>query len=258
MEITDQIGKSLSPERPPKRIISLVPSITYSLSSFGLDEQVKGITRFCKYPSKWRKTKIIIGGTKNLKIDRIKDLKPDLILASKEENNKQEIEKLQEVSPVYVSDVKDFETNIQFIKDLGFLLSKEERADNFILSIQSKRRKLLNSKGNSAVYLIWKEPWMTIGGDTFINNMLNEAGFKNMYGDLKRYPSINLDDIILKKPDLLFLSSEPYPFKEKHKRELQKILPNTIIILVDGEAFSWFGTYPIKAYDYLMNLKTQV
>jgi len=258
MLIKDQIGENVDIQGIPKRIISLVPSITYTLSDFGLEQEIIGITRFCKYPTDWKNNKRIIGGTKQLKIEQIKQLAPELILASKEENTKEEIENLSQYFPVYVSDVKDYKSNINFIKDLGLLLSKENKAKDIIKTINKKYELISNLSGTKkkGLYLIWKNPWMSVGGDTFIHTMLNEAGFDNLLEKEIRYPQISLEKIKKLKPEYLLLSSEPYPFKEKHRLELAKELPDTKIVLVNGEYFSWFGTYPIKAYDYFTHLKT--
>ncbi len=256
MLIKDQIGRSIEINHSPRRIVSLVPSITYTLSSFDMNDEVIGITRFCKYPAGWKKNKTIIGGTKQLKIDRLRNLNPDLILASKEENNKEEVEELSKEFPVYVSDVKNHQSNVNFIKDLGKILFKEKKAECLINKLTQKSN-VLNTldKNKNGIYLIWKNPWMTVGGDTFIHSMMEESGVKNIYKEKKRYPVIDMVDIKNNNPDILLLSSEPYPFKEIDKKELSKELPHTKIILVDGEAFSWFGTYPINAYEYFTHLK---
>ncbi len=257
MKVTDQIGNTIKINTPPQRVVSLVPSITYSLSSFGLDREVKGITRFCKWPAKWKKEKNIIGGTKNLKLEVIKNLKPDLILANKEENTKEEIEFLSRFFPVYVSDIKNLDDNILFLEDLGKIFHKPEKALEFTSKIKSEHSKRIHNpeKLKKAVYLIWKEPWMSVGGDTYIHRMLEEAGFKNIFSARKRYPAIDLQTIKKENPEYILLASEPYPFKEKHKKELEKIFPKSKILLVQGEAFTWFGTYTLQAYPYFQSLK---
>jgi ABC-type Fe3+-hydroxamate transport system substrate-binding protein len=256
MKLKDQIGREVKLGNKPKRIVSLVPSITYTLASFEMENEVKGISLFCKYPSHWKKEKTIIGGPKNIKIDRIKKLNPDLILASKEENNKKDIELLSQYFPVYVSDVKDYKSNLDFLDDMGTLLKKDEMANLFIHNIKNLHQKIqkLNNKRKSAVYLIWKDPYMSVGGDTFINEMMKEAGFDNVYSNTNRYPTITIKDIKEKNPEILLLSSEPYPFKQNHKDEWEKILPDTKVKLVKGELFTWFGTYPLIAYKYFINL----
>ena len=107
-------------------------------------------------------------------------------------------------------------------------------------------------------YLIWRNPWMTIGGDTFIHDMLSRCGFQNIFGDHNRYPEVTIDTLRNKNCQLLLLSSEPYPFKENHIAELQQELPDTKIMLVDGEMFSWYGSRLLKAPDYFSGLLKQL
>ncbi len=257
LEIQDQLGRKLSFEEIPIRIVSLVPSITHLLYSFGLDKEVVGITRFCKFPLPWRKQKKIIGGTKNFKKESIEALNPDLILASKEENPKELTLALNEIAPVYVSDVFNLKSNAQLIKDLGSILQRQQIARQIISEINLKKETLLKSKSRQplrAVYMIWRDPWMSIGGDTFIHQMMQLAAFDNMLKDRLRYPVLSLKDLQQMSPEVILLSSEPYPFKEKHREELQKVLPHTRILLVKGEPFTWFGSYPIQAIDYFNQL----
>jgi ABC-type Fe3+-hydroxamate transport system substrate-binding protein len=107
-------------------------------------------------------------------------------------------------------------------------------------------------------YLIWKDPFMTVGGDTFINDMMNHAGFKNVFEKQNRYPEITIEQLQTVNSQLLLLSSEPFPFKQKHIYELQPLLPNAKIILVDGEMFSWYGSRLVKAPAYFQQLQNQV
>ncbi len=255
MIIEDQIGRNIKLETTPQKIVSLVPSITYTLYTLGLNSEVKGITRFCKYPEEWKKEKKIIGGTKQLKMEKIKEIAPDLILANKEENTKTEIEKLAKEFKVFVSDVKDFQSNMEFINKLGQLFNLENQAKNLISQIQQERKKFRNKLSGNVVYFIWKDPWMSVGNDTFIHEMLREIGLKNYFSEQKRYPHVDMKKLINDPPDYIFLSSEPYPFKNKHKQELAKYFPNTKIILVKGEPFTWFGAYQKEAYSYFNLIK---
>jgi len=254
--VVDALNNQLILRNKPRRIVSLVPSVTYTLSFFGLDDEVVGITRFCKLPQTWRKSKTIIGGTKDLKIERIKALQPDLIIANKEENTKESVEVFYDIAPVYVSDVYDLESNNKFIKDLGILIQETAQAQQLINLINSKREILKkNLKKFRSIYMIWQEPWMTIGGDTFIHHMMASAGLQNLFANQNRYPTTTIEEIIDLEPDIVLLSSEPFPFKEKHKKSLQSYLPDTKILLVEGEAFTWFGAYPLIGLDYLLTLK---
>jgi ABC-type Fe3+-hydroxamate transport system substrate-binding protein len=233
-----------------------VPSQTELLAYFGLDEQVVGITKFCIHPTQWTSTKKIIGGTKNLNIPAIISLQPDLIIANKEENIKEQIESLANHFPVWLTDVATIPQALTMIEDIAQLVQKQEASktlqDFIVDSLQQIQQNTLNRL--KVVYLIWKDPYMTIGGDTYINDMLRVMNLNNVFADKLRYPSINLDDIEQANPDLIFLSSEPYPFKEKHIEELKNSFPSKKIIIVDGEMFSWFGSRLQLAIPYLIEL----
>lgn len=235
------------------RIVSLVPSITETLFDFGLNyEQIVGRTKFCIHPEN-EVTKVqIIGGTKNIHIDKIKALQPDLIIANKEENVKEQVEQLMPDFNVMLTNVENIEDNYYFIKSIGRLLSEEEKAKKFCLKAYESLYENKTTQAYKVAYLIWKDPYMTIGSDTFIHHILTELGFENQFKNHTRYPIVELSD--LKDVDLIFLSSEPFPFREKHAEELRTKFPEKKIILVDGEAFSWFGTRVAKCGTYYKEL----
>ena len=235
-----------------QRIISLVPSLTELLYDLGLDEEVVSITKFCVHPEIWFKTKTRIGGTKNIDIEKIQSLQPDLVIANKEENVKEQIEALQNFTKVYVSDVSNLGDAINMIDELGKLVNKKAKASLIIKEIERKFLQLqhINQPKIPAAYLIWREPYMTIGGDTFINDMMQYCGFENIFKDQLRYPETNVEELNKLSCKILLLSSEPFPFKQKHIDELQPLLQDTKIILVDGEMFSWYGSRLLLAADY--------
>lgn len=236
------------------KIISLVPSITELLFSLSLDEEVVGITKFCVHPSGWQKTKIIIGGTKNINIEKIKSLNPDLIIANKEENVKEQIEALKDYH-VVVTDVNSFDDALMMIQLIGKMVKKEAKANEIADIINQSFLELKFERHYTAVYLIWKSPYMTVGRDTYIHSMMQKAGFKNVFADMTRYPIVTDEAMREKNPDFVLLSSEPYPFKEKHIEALQAVLPKAKILLVDGEMFSWYGSRMLAAANYLKKLK---
>ncbi|MDB5192764.1 MAG: transporter substrate-binding protein [Segetibacter sp.] len=260
------------------RLISLVPSQTELLYDLGLTDEVVGITKFCIHPNGWFRTKTRIGGTKTVDIEKVRSLNSTLILANKEENVKEQVEALQTMAPVYVSDIATLEEAIQMIEQVGKLVNKEDKAKEIVAQIEQGFKKLENlnnkySPSNSSTlqyfnpsilqspntaYLIWREPYMTVGDDTFIHNMLQRCGFNNIFSDQRRYPEITIDQIAASNCELLLLSSEPYPFKEKHLLELQAQLPGTKILLVDGEMFSWYGSRLIKAPAYFIELLDRI
>jgi len=239
------------------RIISLVPSITEALFDLGLTtDEIVGRTKFCIHPKDVVDTVEIIGGTKNLNIEKIKSLKPDLIIANKEENVKEQVEELKNDFKVLVTNIETLEDNYYLIKQLGHIFNKEEKAQFFNLKTYEAFDIQKSEKRLKVAYLIWKNPYMTIGGDTFISRILEELGFENLFKNQKRYPEIQLED--LKEADLIFLSSEPFPFKEKHIDEIQEVCQSQKIRIVDGEAFSWYGTHLAKCGEYYRDLLTKI
>jgi ABC-type Fe3+-hydroxamate transport system substrate-binding protein len=253
--VKDQIGNTLLVTHPPQRIICLVPSITELLFHLGLGNRVVGITKFCIHPTAWFTTKERIGGTKNVNLKKVMALQPDLIIANKEENVKEQIDALAKTIPVYTSDINNLETALQMIAAIGKLTHTVKKAASIVTKIEKNfagLSKLPTPK--KVIYLIWRNPYITIGGDTFIHDMLHKMGLGNCYAKEKRYPTITTDALKKKKPEWVFLSSEPYPFKEKHIAELQELLPTATIILVDGELFSWYGSKLIKSPQYFKKL----
>ena len=253
--ITDQLGRKVNLDVPARRIVSLVPSQTELLFDLGLNDEVVGITKFCIHPENWLKEKTIVGGTKNFHVDKIKALQPDLILANKEENTKELIEELALDFPVYISDVNTIENALQMISDVGILVGKDDKALQIVSVIKQARRDLSNQfkRPASCYYFIWKEPWLTVGGDTFIHAMLEVAGFDALSKHQLRYPELDINNTTA-QPDYLLLSSEPYPFKQADADYLQTKFPASKIVFVDGTYFSWYGSRLTKAFSYLSDL----
>jgi ABC-type Fe3+-hydroxamate transport system substrate-binding protein len=254
---TDQTGRTIELRTIPSRIVSLVPSQTELLHYFGLEQQVAGITKFCVHPPSWFKTKTRVGGTKQLSIETIHALQPDLIIANKEENVKEQVEALAKDYPVWVSDVNNLGDAYNMITSIGEMVHKTEAAQNLINQIKEGFAALIPSPAPPrTAYLIWREPYMTIGGDTFIHDMLTRCGFENMFAHQTRYPTVTIQQ--LQQCQLLLLSSEPYPFKQQHAYELQQQLPGVKIMLADGEMFSWYGSRLVCAAGYFRELKLKV
>jgi ABC-type Fe3+-hydroxamate transport system substrate-binding protein len=242
-------------KQSPQKIISLVPSQTELLYYFGLDKEVIGITKFCIHPKEWFKNKTRVGGTKSLNIDLIKKLQPDLVIANKEENVKDQIEELANEFNVWVSDVNNLEDALLMIKVVGELTHKTTEANTLITQIKTNFSQLHpENHKHQATYLIWQNPYMTIGGNTFINDMLKYCGLQNFFANRMRYPEITLNELRDSDCRLILLSSEPYPFKQKHIDDLKEILPNMKIILVDGEMFSWYGSRLLLVPEYFKKL----
>jgi ABC-type Fe3+-hydroxamate transport system substrate-binding protein len=259
MVFTDQLHREVRIDNTPSRIISLVPSQTELLFELGLDEQIAGITRFCIHPEELCRNKPKIGGTKKININKINSINPDLIIANREENTLEDIRILEKTFPVWVSDVGNLDDALDMIAAISKLTGSGNKGEAIISTITQNFLNLKKSPPLSVVYLIWRNPFMSAGKDTFINDMINRCGWKNLLDDKPRYPKISLDDIKQLGPDLLLLSSEPYPFREKHISELQS-LTGILPVLVDGEYFSWYGSRLMIAPAYFNNLinRTQI
>ncbi len=269
MLFADQLGNTIVLGKHPERIISIVPSQTELLFDLGLDEEVIGITKYCVHPKDWLQSKTTVGGTKKLSLEKIKELKPDLIIGNKEENEKNQVLELMkfplnkggkgDVVPVWMSDIKTLEDALAMIDSIGEITGKENNAlkiqndireqfSHFKLATSDFKRLTFN-----VLYLIWRKPFICAGTNTFINYLLEICGLKNAITE-PRYPEITAEQIQKTNPSLIFLSSEPYPFRQKHILELQRICPKAKIILVDGEMFSWYGSRLLYAPSYFEHL----
>lgn len=252
---TDQLGSEVVIQKSPSRIISLVPSQTELLHDLELDQEVVGVTKFCVHPPNWRAEKTIVGGTKRLRMPTIDELNPDLIIANKEENRKEDIEDLRLKYPVWVSDINNIDDAVQMIKSVGLMTDRIHQSESILDSISKQRVTYKSPQRGRAAYFIWKEPWMVAAGGTFIDAMMREAGFTNVFSDNSRYPIIELKDLIQSKPEHLLLSTEPFPFKASDIAALQALFPSSKVQLVDGEMFSWYGSRLSLAYDYFSTLE---
>jgi ABC-type Fe3+-hydroxamate transport system substrate-binding protein len=243
-----------TPTKSYTRFISLVPSLTELLYDLGLEEEVVGITKFCIHPTEWFRSKTRIGGTKEVNFEKINEVAPQLIIANKEENTKEQIEKLAEKYDVLLTDVNNLDEALAMIKSIGLFANKLPEAiimsDKIKTKFDDLKKKVLNKKQTRAVYFIWKNPYMVAANETFIHEMMEYCGFQNVFSNESRYPEIDLAQLTTLDCELILLSSEPYPFKEKHKEEISKELPGMQIKLVDGEMFSWYGSRLLKAADY--------
>jgi len=234
------------------KIVSLVPSLTELLFDLGLRERIVGRTRFCIHPKESIADVPIVGGTKNPNLDKIRTIDPDLIIANKEENRAEDIRQLQDEGyKVMVTEIGTIEEALFVIHDIGWTCGVQEKANNLIQSIQDEITKTASFPKKTAAYLIWRDPWMSIGSDTYIHSVLEHYQLQNVFSDKTRYPKTTLHEISLKKPDLILLSSEPYPFKEKHIKEVGEACSGSDILLVNGEWFSWYGSRMLSSFRHL-------
>jgi len=255
----DQIGRVVKMPTVPKRIISTVPSISELLYDLDLSNELIGVTKFCVNPEQLRKSKTIIGGTKNLNIQKIHSLNPDLIIANKEENLKEQIEELEKHFPIWISDVNNLDSTLEMITEIGVITSKKKQAEIIVKRINFEFEKLSEFVANNnvparkVIYLIWNKPYMAAGKGTFIYDLMQKCNFKSLVKQ-PRYPELSNQEILGMNPDYIFLSSEPFPFKSKHIEDCNQLFPSATAKLVDGEMFSWYGSHLTQAPQYFIQL----
>ena len=257
MKIIDQMNRTIRLGQVPERIVSLVPSQTEFLYALGLGDRVVGITKFCIHPKEWFESKNRIGGTKNANPEKIKELKPDLIIGNKEENDKENIAEIESIAPLYMSDIYTLDDAYKMMLDIGEIVGLREKAEEIVEQIKINFSELSKLKRKQkVVYLIWRKPYMGVGKSTFVHHLLTDVlGLENCLSE-ERYPEVDFDVEGL-NPELVLLSSEPYPFGEKHIEEIQLKLPNAKIQLVDGEFFSWYGSRLLGAPNYFKTIFRQ-
>ena len=255
--VKDQMGITHHFTQIPRRIVSLVPSQTELLFELGLDEEIIGITDFCVYPKEKCDLKTRIGGPKAVDFQLIDQLQPDVIIANKEENAQEEIEKLREKYPVWISDIYTLKDALDMIKGVGQLVGRPKEASHIVSRISERIRQFDNLL-ISVAYFIWQKPYMVAGKDTFINEMLKKCGLTNVFGSLPRYPAVTEEQVKKARPDVIFLCSEPYLFEEKHVREFEEMFSFAKVFIVDGEIFSWYGSRLQYAGDYFKYLRGKI
>lgn len=243
LTLTDQLKNRLHLPGRPRRIVSLVPSQSELLWDLGLREELVGITKFCIHPKELFQTVTRVGGTKNLNLEKIRSLKPDLIIGNKEENERSQIEQLQKEFPVWMSDIYTLDDAMAMIHSLGELFDKSRLAQEISVSVERSLATVKGIfKGQRVAYFIWNNPYILAANSTFIDHVLTYLGLINAASGLERYPAVDEQALKNLDPELCFLSSEPFPFKDKHVKEVQALLPNAKIRIVDGEVFSWYGS----------------
>ena len=259
----DQMMRKVEISSSPMRIISLVPSQTELLFDLGLNDEVVGITKFCIHPKPWLKEKTIVGGTKQLNHQKIESLKPDLIIGNKEENSKNDIELLMQKYPVWMSDINTLKEALQMIESIANITQTSQKGNQLIEKINHEFELLphANQSKKRIAYFIWNKPMMVAGKDNFINSILSRLGFENVFANQLnspqisyRYPQITSTELAAAAPDTIYLSSEPFPFKDKHVQQFKAICPYAEIKIVNGEMFSWYGSRLSFAPTYFKTL----
>ncbi len=257
---TDARGQTLSLDAPPHRIVSLVPSQTELLAHLGLEGRVAGITRFCERPEGWRSEKTIVGGTKQVDVDTVRDLDPDLVLANHEENTADDVEALDAIAPVFVTEVKTVPEALDMIRTVGTLTDTTDQTSTLVGRIISRFDDLPDFPPLRAAYLIWREPYMTVGGDTFIHDVMQWGGLDNVYSNQTRYPEVTPETLAERDLDVVLCSSEPFPFhkKDTFTADLRDALPDIPVEVVDGQPFSWYGPRLLDTPAYLTELRERL
>ncbi|WP_310557007.1 helical backbone metal receptor [Flavobacterium sp.] len=261
--LVDQLGNQHTFQSTPKRIISLVPSQTELLYDLGLEESIVGITKFCVHPFHLKATKTIVGGTKQVKYDKIKELNPDIIICNKEENTLEIVEELREICPVWITNIITIEDNLQMIHDFGQIFNKRTEAQNWTdktnFALQDFQNFIKDKPIQKVAYFIWANPYMVAGSDTFVNELLKLNKLENIYQNKGRYPEVIIQKMRIQgDPDLVFLSSEPFPFKEEHAFEIGRHTHHATTVFVDGEMFSWYGSRLVKSFEYFKLLHSKI
>jgi ABC-type Fe3+-hydroxamate transport system substrate-binding protein len=262
----DASGVDVTLPAPPRRLVSLIPSITETLFALGLGEAVAGCTIFCTEPRDGVAGKVKVGGEKNPKLELIRDLGADLVVANIEENVREHIETLRAWGiPVYVTYPRTVAAGIRLIAELGELTGTEEVGRRMARDLDDRLARLharrAGRHARARVFCpIWRRPYMTINGDTYIDDMLSTCGGENIFAGLgTRYPEITLDAVAAARPDVILLPDEPYRFRPAHLadfsdyREIPAVRDGRIHF-VDGKLLSWYGPRIGHALDVLPDL----
>jgi ABC-type Fe3+-hydroxamate transport system substrate-binding protein len=232
--------------QPPRRVVSLCPSLTETIFALGAADRLVGRTKFCvRPPGQLLNDTPKVGGTKTVNVQAVLALRPDCVFAVKEENLSEHIEEIAKHTDVVVFDVKDLESAYGMIRSLQKILNVEDTLDEFIREKMEEVRNLVSGR---AACLIWRKPLLAAGGDTYIHSLMTHLGFENAFAHKPRYPEAAPAE--LKKLDYILLSTEPYPFKDVHAHEIEEKVGKVRIVLVDGQMMTWYGARMAAAASY--------
>jgi ABC-type Fe3+-hydroxamate transport system substrate-binding protein len=257
--LTDDLGRTVQYAFPPKRIVSLCPSQTETLWALGAP--LVGRTKFCIHPPELPAAVPEVGGTKQLRLPDLLALNPDLVIAEQEEQTPELVHELEQHGlPVFVTKVESVTEGIQGIRTLGRITGCETPAEHWATRIEHAWQQWAPpTRPLRIAYLIWRNPWMAVGGRTFIHDVLQRLGWHNVYATHEaRYPVTDLAELAHLNPDAVLLSSEPYPFTEAHVPALRAAVPGAVVLPVNGEAFSWYGVRMLPALAELQAVGRQL
>ena len=224
---------------PRLRIVSLVPSITELVFSFGRGDWLVGRTRFCTEPVGQVETVAIIGGTKNPRIDRIVALTPDVVLANKEENRREDIEALRAAGvTVLLTDPNSVIDAVAMIREIGALIDANPEAAGLAEAIGTALVEPSAAPPRRVFAAVWWNPLMGLGSESYGHDLLQRAGATNVLGGQPRYPQLSLEELAGLQPELILLPDEPFPFAAAHALEFERVAP---VRLLDGKLLWWYG-----------------
>lgn len=240
------------------RIVSLCPSLTELVHDLGRGGDLVGITEWCVHPADKVASIEKVGGTKNPKVERIAELRPDLVLMNEEENRREDAEALAARGVrVHASMPRGCEETAAMVRSIAAAIDRRAQGESIAADIESRARRVrLAAQGRPRVgfaYFIWRKPYMTANADTFASSLLEQAGGVNVYGaHAERYPETGIDELRRLDPRLVLLSTEPFPFQEKHVDELVEAtgFARERFRIVDGEYLSWHGSRTPAGIDY--------
>jgi ABC-type Fe3+-hydroxamate transport system substrate-binding protein len=252
MGLLDATGVTLALPVPPRRIVSLIPSTTETLCALGLADALVGVTVYCREPRDIVRAKTRVGGEKDPDLDLIRRLAPDLVVANVEENVRAHVETLRAWGiPVWVTYPRTVAESLRMIRELGEVTGTAARAEELLGELvplyEQVRAEAATRPAVGVFYAIWREPYMTINGDTYIHDLLAVCGGANVFADRpQRYPAVTLDEVAARGPDLILLPDEPFRFRAVHRRDFERYrdvpaVRDGRICLVDGKPFSWHG-----------------
>lgn len=234
--LTDVRGRAFNLPDPPRRVVSLVPSLTETLFDLGAGDSVVAITDYCIFPAGLNLPRV--GGTKNPRVEEIRELNPDLVHMNLEENLRRHADAIETFAPLFVSEPKSVEDVAALIEQLGAIHDRRERARELAGELREEIGAMPKRAFTFAVP-IWKSPWMWCGGDTYVSRLVEAAGGTNVLGNLERYPHAAPEEVLAKRPDVVFLPDEPYLFTEDDASAIQG---PRVIGPFPGHLFTWHGT----------------
>ena len=265
MEFYDATGAAMVLPAPPRRIVSLIPSITETLFALGAGPAVAGCTVYCTEPPEGVATKRRVGGQKNPKLDVIRELGADLVVANVEENVREHVETLRGWGiPVYVTYPRTVAEGIRLVSDLGAVVGLPERGREMAAALEAALDDVRSARAGKparrAFYAIWRGPWMTINRDTYAHDMLALCGGDNVFGrSATRYPEVALEDVARAAPEIILLPDEPYRFRQAHLADFDAhpdipAVRHRRVHLVDGKLATWYGPRIAEALRVLPGL----